>query len=99
MSCETEVEAKAKFEVLNPFDLQWLRSIRKSGETSAPASIFAAWGSLGTPKLVRSRLELRLAGVLAVSWALLGRVEARLEASWARLGASWTHLGCVLAVS
>ena len=49
--------------------------------------------------MVRSKLELRLAGVLAVSWALLGRVEARLEASWARLGASWTHLGCVLAVS
>ena len=98
MSCETEVEAKVKFEVLNRFDLQWLRSTRKSRETWARAAIFEAWGSSGTPNLVRSKLELRLAGVLAVSWALLGRVEARLEASWARLGASWTHLGCVLAV-
>ena len=49
MSCETEVEVKVKFEVLNLFDLQWLRSKRKTGQTWARAAIFEAWEAFGRP--------------------------------------------------
>ena len=49
MSCETEVEVKVKFEVLNLFDLQWLRSKRKPGQTWARAAIFEAWEAFGRP--------------------------------------------------